>query len=120
MLSRKRNNPICIECGLRPKHHTYSHCKECKKAISRLARVCRKDIPSAKPVVEFVNRVEKRNYMVSMEELFVELITLHSEYCIDKLYKNASPARQLEKMFKDLVLIRDKELKRKRIYENSK
>lgn len=54
-------------------------------------------------LIEFVERIQGRNGMASKEEIFLELIDIHSYYFSIWSIGGTSPSYQIEKMWKDIV-----------------
>lgn len=75
-------------------------CLDCKKYPETIQS--RKELKYSE-LIEFVERINKRDGMVSAEELFSELITIHQKFCTQqKVYENDPPKIQLGKMWNDL------------------
>jgi len=67
--------------------------------------------PERKDLIEFVERVRKRNGYVSAQELLVELIGLHQKYIAIYKRENKSPDFQLEMMWVDLQHLYERQIK---------
>ena len=121
-ITNKTKNKIyndCLDCGIptRSGNNVRGYCNSCYHKRQQLVVNKRiKNVDEAiDTMIEFVDRIERRNGMASMEEVFVELIghynTFGNEYKYDKLSTNL----QLEAMYDHLKKQRNKLLKRKLI-----
>lgn len=92
----------CSRCGGVKKETTSSICPTC---LYNKNGNMKKIEENRERITEFVNRIEKRNGMASIKEVYVELITLYSKVSgmsrIDKL----EPNKQLEEMYRTLKRI---------------
>lgn len=113
---KKRIN--CKSCNepIEPELRVY--CRACKKKVNRFALIRNIDVVDYQPVIEFVDRINARGGLCSLHELFVEMITLHNEYCIWNEYKNWPANQQLNKMWSDLNII--SELKKEKKFGDLK
>jgi len=105
---RKKENKMCISCEVNPRYHTYSRCKECNSIKTRASRASiNSSIENLSVVEEFVERIRRRRGMASLEEIFVEMITIHQTFCNDFDYKHVPAGKQLERIWIDIQSIYD-------------
>jgi hypothetical protein len=62
----------------------------------------RKEQPDRSDLIEFVERIKKRNYQISDQELFIELIDLFQKYISISKWDTKKPKEQLYLMWRDL------------------
>ena len=94
-------NVLCPKCGADDKRLRTPYCKNCSKEYDKAHRDYKSETKSKEELIEFVDRVNNRNGMVSMNEMFVELITLfHYYYDSRGVLDQLTPSQQIEMMWK--------------------
>lgn len=78
----------------------------------------RKIQPDRSDLIQFVERVRERNYQVSDQELFVELIGLFQKYVSMTKWDNKKPREQLYLMFRDLEKLYEIQIKSNQFHSN--
>lgn len=97
----------CAKCGCEKTNATSTpYCKPCNREYSKNLREFKEKNENKydkKRIVDFIEKVERRNGYVSVYELLVELITLFNTLGKGSdMYNEYEPNKQLEKMYKDL------------------
>jgi hypothetical protein len=67
--------------------------------------------PERDDLIEFVERVRRRNGYVNVQELLVEMITLHQKYIALYRHEKRPPNFQLMMMWKDLENLYERQIK---------
>jgi len=67
--------------------------------------------PERNDLIEFVERVRMRNCYVSIEEILVELVTLHQKYISMYRHEKRPPYFQLMMMWRDLEKLYERQIK---------
>lgn len=113
----------CQECNIeipepkRKRRNSKTYCMRCYHRIWQ--RINRPYVPNhskskltnekiINDINDFVNKIEKRNGMASVQEIFVEMITLFYDYGLnadDKVIDTLSVNKQLEHMWNKLKMV---------------
>lgn len=107
-IKRKDSNPYCMRCYHRiwqriNKPYVPNHSKTSELTNEKIIN----------DINDFVNKIEKRNGMASIEEIFVEMITLFYDYGLsidDKLIDKYPVNKQLTFMWNKLKMVSSKTL----------
>ena len=93
---------LCPRCGSDDKRLRSKHCKACRQEYEKTLR-SNFEPRSKEQIIEFVNRINKRNGMACLSEICVELITLfYSHYQSMGILDQLKPSQQVEMMWKYL------------------
>ena len=112
-------NPFrkCSKCRIEiPLERKSSYCEVCHNIMSRYTSYVNKSSLINTPqnekmknhLIEFVDRLRARKDMASMEEIFLEMITLNNHFVKDRESSREETAQtQIIRMWKNLQAIRD-------------
>lgn len=111
----------CKRCGVEKEHNYHSRCKECvlianrenrqknpkDKRVNRLETNVYLSPERLLLISNFINKIEKRKRWITMEELFIEMITIWNEVATGSfnLRGTQSAGSQLKEMYDDLYKI---------------
>jgi hypothetical protein len=108
----------CSRCKVEiSREQKASYCEVCNKLLNRFnTYINKKSLENnyynnkmKKHLHEFVDRLEARKEMASIEEIFVELITLHNHFTKDNdTMREESAQTQIPRMWKTLKSISEK------------
>jgi heterodisulfide reductase subunit B len=91
----------CNFCGLSKKADHQSICNQCRYTRYILKKNTTER--SNDEIVEFIERIQKRDGWANSYEIFVELIGHYQSLYNVKKYDNHNPNKQLMYMWKDLI-----------------
>lgn len=94
------------------KMDTCPNCGKHKQMSKHLCGLCNRfnryrgiDVEDVTYLKSFIQRIENRNGWASMEEVFIELITLNNIFGHNKFIDELTPPKQLESMYKNLLKV---------------
>lgn len=105
---RKKKNykyiySVCLKCGVDKNPNQSGWCRECSNAAARRKTQLKNEIKvSRKDIIKFVEKIERRNGLASIKDIYVDLITLHSHLRKGRELDHLEPAEQLQIMYSDL------------------
>lgn len=96
-------NVLCPKCGSDDKRLKTPYCKKCSRDYGSNHRDYSSEYRSKKQLIEFVDRINRRRGMASMQEVYVEMVTLfHYFYQSRGILDQFNPTVQLEVMWRYL------------------
>ena len=106
-LVRKIYYPKCNKCGIQKKNIKLTYCRGCcarRRVKSRrvLEEGKFEDNGMKLEMIQWVNKIERRGGLASIEDIFVNLITYYNEFCSRKGIDDFSVKNQIEHMWKSI------------------
>ena len=106
-LIRRIYYPKCNKCGIEKENIKLSYCRGC--CARRRVKLCRvlekgkfEDNGMKLEMIKWVNKIERRGGLASIEDIFVNLITYYNEFCSRKGIDDFSVKDQIEHMWKSI------------------